>query len=83
MTTIGDSTPYCTVPLGLCTRFEPPTKMGFFEKCLVEGKIILINILGDILIERNGVEETNCKSWDDQMQTMLAGIFSCVIFVSL
>lgn len=38
MTTIGDSTPYCTVALGLCTRFEPPTKIGFFEKCLVEGK---------------------------------------------
>ena len=37
MTTIGDSTPYCTVALGLCTRFEPPTKIGFFEKCLVEG----------------------------------------------
>lgn len=65
MTTIGDSTPYCTVPLGLCTRFEPPTKIGFFEKCLVE--------------ERNGSEQTNCNSWDDQMQTMLAGIFVCVI----
>ncbi|CBY11547.1 unnamed protein product [Oikopleura dioica] len=66
MTTIGDSTPYCTVPLGLCTRFEPPTKIGFFEKCLVE--------------ERNGSSETNCNSWDDQMQSMLAGIFVCVIF---
>ena len=41
MTTIGDSTPYCTVPLGLCTRFEPPTRLGFFEKCLMQGSFIL------------------------------------------